>query len=108
VDRGDDAVSHLYDPFHPAVLHLIGYVIRQADAAGVPVSVCGEMAGDVRLTRLLLALGLRRFSMHPAQLLNVKQIILQSDLKRLNGLAAEIEHAPDADRVRELLAEHLG
>jgi phosphotransferase system enzyme I (PtsI) len=104
VDRGDDAVSHLYDPFHPAVLSLIGHVIRTADKAGVPVSVCGEMAGDVRLTRLLLALGLRRFSMHPAQMLNVKQIILKSDLSKLAILAAEIEHAPDADSVREILA----
>jgi phosphotransferase system enzyme I (PtsI) len=108
VDRGDDAVSHLYDPFHPAVLNLISHVIRQADAAGVPVSVCGEMAGDVRLTRLLLALGLRRFSMHPAQLLNVKQVILQSDLSKLSVLANQIEHAPDADRVRELLADLAG
>ncbi|PHV12515.1 phosphoenolpyruvate--protein phosphotransferase [Chitinimonas sp. BJB300] len=103
VDRGDDAVSHLYDPFHPAVLYLIAHVIRWADRMGVPVSVCGEMAGDVRLTRLLLALGLRSFSMHPAQLLNVKQVILKSDLKRLSPLASEIERAPDADRVRELL-----
>ena len=105
VDRGDDAVSHLYDPFHPAVLHLIGHVIRAADAVGRPVSVCGEMAGDVRLTRLLLALGLRRFSMHPAQLLNVKQIVLDSDLQHLAGLASKLERAPDADSVRELLAE---
>ncbi|GAB3260993.1 phosphoenolpyruvate--protein phosphotransferase [Chitinimonas naiadis] len=104
VDRGDDSVSHLYDPFHPAVLQLIGHVIRTADLAGVPVSVCGEMAGDVRLTRLLLALGLRRFSMHPAQLLNVKQIILKSDLTQLAPLAHEIETAPDADAVRALLS----
>jgi phosphotransferase system enzyme I (PtsI) len=104
VDRGDDAVSHLYDPFHPAVLHLIGHVIRTANKAGVPVSVCGEMAGDVRLTRLLLALGLRRFSMHPAQMLNVKQIILQSDLRELGKLAKGIAHAADADGVRALLA----
>ncbi|QDQ26794.1 phosphoenolpyruvate--protein phosphotransferase [Chitinimonas arctica] len=103
VDRGDDSVSHLYDPFHPAVLGLIGHVIRTANQADVPVSVCGEMAGDVRLTQLLLALGLRRFSMHPAQLLNVKQIILNSDLKLLAPLASEIEQAPDADRVRALL-----
>ncbi|HEY9100889.1 phosphoenolpyruvate--protein phosphotransferase [Chitinimonas sp.] len=104
VDRGDDSVSHLYDPFHPAVLQLIGHVIRTADQAGVPVSVCGEMAGDVRLTRLLLALGLRRFSMHPAQLLNVKQIILKSDLTQLAPLARDIEAAPDADSVRVLLS----
>ncbi|MGQ5521632.1 phosphoenolpyruvate--protein phosphotransferase [Chitinimonas sp. PSY-7] len=103
VDRGDDAVSHLYDPFHPAVLHLIAHVIRCADRKGVPVSVCGEMAGDARMTRLLLALGLRSFSMHPAQLLSVKQVILKSDLTCLSPLANEIERAPDADRVRELL-----
>ncbi|WP_374347406.1 phosphoenolpyruvate--protein phosphotransferase [Chitinimonas sp.] len=104
VDRGDDAVSHLYDPFHPAVLHLIGHVIRTANHAGLPVSVCGEMAGDVRLTQLLLALGLRRFSMHPAQMLNVKQVILNSDLGELAKLTRQIEHAADADHVRELLA----
>lgn len=104
VDRGDDTVSHLYDPFHPAVLHLIGHVIRTADRAGVPVSVCGEMAGDPRMTQLLLALGLRRFSMHPAQLLNVKQIILKSNVAELAKLASDIEHAPDADKVREVLA----
>lgn len=104
VDRGDDAVSHLYDPFHPAVLHLISHVIRTANQADVPVSVCGEMAGDVRLTRLLLALGLRRFSMHPAQLLNVKQIILKSDLTQLAPLAQQIADAVDADAVREILA----
>ncbi|MDN3578629.1 phosphoenolpyruvate--protein phosphotransferase [Chitinimonas viridis] len=105
VDRGDDSVSHLYDPFHPAVLHLIAHVIKTADQANVPVSVCGEMAGDVRLTPLLLALGLRRFSMHPAQLLNVKQIILSCDLQKLGALRPMLEQAADADQVREMLNE---
>lgn len=105
VDRGDDAVSHLYDPLHPAVLHLVSHVIRAADKAEVPVSVCGETAGDANLTRLLLALGLRTFSMHPAQLLNVKQVVLNTDLSRFGTIPGRILKAEDADRVRELLAE---
>ncbi|MDK2122566.1 phosphoenolpyruvate--protein phosphotransferase [Parachitinimonas caeni] len=105
VDRGDDAVSHLYDPLHPAVLHLIAHTIRSADKAGVPVSVCGEMAGDPRMTRLLLGLGLRRFSMHPAQLLTVKQIILNTDISMVTPIATRIQKAEDADRVRSLLAD---
>jgi len=65
VDRADEAVSHLYDPLHPAVLRLIGLAIGSATKAGVPIAVCGEMAGESHLTRLLLGLGLREFSMHP-------------------------------------------
>jgi len=105
VDRCDDAVSHLYDPLHPAVLQLISHVIRTANKASVPVSVCGETAGDANLTRLLLALGLRTFSMHPAQLLNVKQVVLKTDLGLIGNLATRIQRAEDAGRVRELLAE---
>ena len=66
IDRTDDSVAHLYDPLHPAVLQLMRIPSRAGDKAGMPVSVCGEMAGDARLTRLLLGLGLRQFSMHPA------------------------------------------
>lgn len=105
VDRCDDAVSHLYDPLHPAVLQLISHVIRTANKASVPVSVCGETAGDASLTRLLLALGLRTFSMHPAQLLNVKQVVLRTDLSLIGNLATRIQRAEDAGKVRELLAE---
>ena len=65
IDRADNAVAHLYDPLHPAVLHLIAYTLREAKRAGVSVSVCGEMAGDPALTRLLLGMGLTGFSMHP-------------------------------------------
>jgi phosphotransferase system enzyme I (PtsI) len=72
IDRTDDAVAHLYDPLHPAVLTLVAGTIQTATRGGVPVAVCGEMAGDLQLTRLLLGLGLRNFSMHPSQLLLIK------------------------------------
>jgi phosphotransferase system enzyme I (PtsI) len=80
IDRVDHEVAHLYDPLHPAVLQLLQMTISTGAKAGIPVSVCGEMAGDTKLTRLLLGMGLREFSMHPAQLLSVKQEILNSDL----------------------------
>ncbi|MDQ9169218.1 phosphoenolpyruvate--protein phosphotransferase [Oxalobacteraceae bacterium R-40] len=83
IDRVDHEVAHLYNPLHPAVLYLLGHSISTAAKAGVPVSVCGEMAGDIRFTRLLLGMGLREFSMHPAQLLSVKQEILGSDLGKI-------------------------
>ncbi|HEX9392796.1 MAG TPA: phosphoenolpyruvate--protein phosphotransferase [Usitatibacteraceae bacterium] len=103
IDRTDDTVAHLYDPTHPAVLILISSVIRQANAAGVPVTVCGEMAGDVDLTRLLLGFGLRHFSMHPANLLTVKQRVLMSNLPDIDPLAARILKADDPDKMRVLL-----
>ena len=83
IDRSDNAVAHLYDPLHPAVLHLIGHTLREAKRAGVPVAICGEMAGDPTLTRLLLGMGLTEFSMHPSQLLLVKQEVLRARIKNL-------------------------
>jgi phosphotransferase system enzyme I (PtsI) len=83
IDRADEAVAHLYDPWHPAVLQLIAGSIAQARAAGKGVSVCGEMAGDPEFTELLLAMGLRSFSMHPSQIPAVKQRVLRSDAHRL-------------------------
>ncbi|CAJ0738338.1 phosphoenolpyruvate--protein phosphotransferase [Ralstonia mannitolilytica] len=83
IDRADNAVAHLYDPLHPAVLQLIARTIREGHQAGKPVSVCGEMAGDAAMTRLLLGMGLTEFSMHPSQLLSVKQQILRADRPRL-------------------------
>ena len=80
IDRVDYEVAHLYNPLHPAVLQLIAMTISAGHKAGIDVAVCGEMAGDIKLTRLLLGMGLREFSMHPAQLLSVKQEILNSDL----------------------------
>ena len=90
IDRADDAVAHLYDSCHPAVLRLIADTIIECNAQGKGVSVCGEMAGDVTMTRLLLGLGLRSFSMHPSQILAVKQQILRADTAKLKLWAQEV------------------
>jgi phosphoenolpyruvate-protein phosphotransferase (PTS system enzyme I) len=95
IDRADEAVSHLYDPVHPAVLQLLAGTIAQARAQGKGVSVCGEMAGDVAMTRLLLGLGLRSFSMHPSQILAVKQQILRCDTAKLATWAQSVLVAED-------------
>jgi phosphotransferase system enzyme I (PtsI) len=104
IDRTDDKVAHLYDPLHPAVLHLIAHTIRTANRAGVPVSVCGEMAGEVGFARLLLGLGLRQFSMHPAQLPAVKQQILRSSVPAAEALAQRIIKSEDSQKSQQLLA----
>ncbi|TCW82407.1 phosphoenolpyruvate--protein phosphotransferase [Burkholderia sp. SRS-46] len=103
IDRADNAVAHLYDPLHPAVLHLISYTLREAKRAGVPVSVCGEMAGDPALTRLLLGMGLTEFSMHPSQLLVVKQEILRAHLKALEKPTADVLAAFEPEEVQAAL-----
>nr|WP_233620122.1 phosphoenolpyruvate--protein phosphotransferase [Burkholderia multivorans] len=103
IDRADNAVAHLYDPLHPAVLHLIAYTLREAKRAGVPVSVCGEMAGDPALTRLLLGMGLTEFSMHPSQLLVVKQEILRAHLKSLEKPTADVLAAFEPEEVQAAL-----
>ncbi|MFZ2294403.1 MAG: putative PEP-binding protein, partial [Polaromonas sp.] len=90
IDRADETVAHLYDPCHPAVLRLMADVIAECNAQGKGVSVCGEMAGDVGMTRLLLGLGLRSFSMHPSQILAVKQQILRADTSKLKVWAQEV------------------
>ena len=95
IDRADELVAHLYDPLHPAVLQLVANTIAECRAQGKDVSVCGEMAGDTALTRLLLGLGLRSFSMHPAQILAVKQEVLRSDASKLALWAQQVLHAED-------------
>ncbi len=90
IDRADESVAHLYDPLHPAVLRLVASTIAECNAQGKPVSVCGEMAGDISLTRLLLGLGLRSFSMHPAQILAVKQEVLRADAVKLVAWAEQV------------------
>ena len=90
IDRADEAVAHLYDPAHPAVLELVAQVITAASAMGKAVCVCGEMAGDAAMTRLLLGLGLRSFSMHPAQILTVKQEVLRADTRKLQPWAQQV------------------
>ncbi len=95
IDRSDESVAHLYDPLHPAVLRLVTETIAECNAQGKGVSVCGEMAGDTSLTRLLLGLGLRSFSMHPAQILAVKQEVLRADTSRLVAWARRVTEADD-------------
>jgi phosphoenolpyruvate-protein phosphotransferase (PTS system enzyme I) len=95
IDRADESVAHLYDPLHPAVLRLVAETIAECNRQGKGVSVCGEMAGDTSMTRLLLGLGLRSFSMHPAQILAVKQEVLRSDAGKLEGWARQVLEAED-------------
>jgi len=90
IDRADESVAHLYDPLHPAVLRLVASTIEEGRLQGKTVSVCGEMAGDTSLTKLLLGFGLRSFSMHPAQILAVKQEILRADTSKLTPWAQAI------------------
>jgi phosphotransferase system enzyme I (PtsI) len=108
IDRADDSVSHLYDPLHPAVLALIQQTIRACVKAGKPVSVCGEMAGDPLLTRLLLGLGLRIFSMHPASLLQVKQQVLRSHIEELTPAAQKLLKNTDPEKTASLLTRLNG
>ncbi len=82
-DRADEQVAHLYDLQHPGVVRLLRHIFRSAEASHIPVAVCGEVAGDRRYTRLLLALGLREFSMHPSRLLEVKQVITETHIPRV-------------------------
>jgi phosphoenolpyruvate-protein phosphotransferase (PTS system enzyme I) len=105
IDRTDDAVAHLYDPLHPAVLSLVAGTIQTANRGGMPVAVCGEMAGDLQLTRLLLGLGLRNFSMHPSQVLAIKERILRTKLADVQALAQRVLRATDPAKTRELLAK---
>jgi len=108
IDRADDSVAHLYDPLHPAVLGLIQQTLRAGAKAGKPVSVCGEMAGDPLLTRLLLGLGLRSFSMHPASLLQVKQQVLRSHLEEIGPVAQKLLKNTDPEKTAALLARLNG
>jgi phosphoenolpyruvate-protein phosphotransferase (PTS system enzyme I) len=103
IDRTDDTVAHLYDPLHPAVLTLLAHIFSTAGKAQIPVAVCGEMAGDVALTRLLLALGLRRFSMHSAHLLDVKQRVLKTNLADVRPIARKMLKTTDPVKLRSML-----
>jgi phosphotransferase system enzyme I (PtsI) len=103
IDRTDSAVAYLYEPLHPAVLQLIQHTIRTGARAGLPVSVCGEMAGDLGSVELLLGMGLRRFSMNPAQLLSVKQRLFGLDSKVAGRLAARVARLHDPLAIRAAL-----
>jgi phosphotransferase system enzyme I (PtsI) len=105
IDRTDDAVAHLYDPLHPAVLNLIAHTIQAANRGGTPIAVCGEMAGDPVLTRLLLGFGLRNFSMHSQQLLAIKERVLRTNLAEAQPLAQRVLRQSDPAKTRELLVK---
>jgi phosphotransferase system enzyme I (PtsI) len=101
IDRVDHEVAHLYNPLHPAILYLLHTTIAAGAKAGIPVAVCGEVAGDTKLTRLLLGMGLREFSMHPAQLLSVKQEILNCDLDQIESQVKKILKTFDSAAIAE-------
>ncbi len=110
IDRIDDEVSYLYDPLHPAVLRLIQMTINAGKKAGIPVAMCGEMAGDARYTRLLLGLGLKEFSVHPNALLEVKQAINETHIGETRKLAQRVMRAVRSTTRDSLIEElnHLG
>ncbi|MDO9053952.1 MAG: phosphoenolpyruvate--protein phosphotransferase [Gallionella sp.] len=103
IDRTDEEVAHLYDPLHPAVLYLLSHVISTANKLNVPVSVCGEMAGELAYTRLLLGMGLRQFSMFSAQVPSIKQRVLSTSLPEIAALTQKILRSDDPLKIRELL-----
>lgn len=108
IDRADDAVAHLYNPLHPAVLRLIQITIQAAAKYGKSVSVCGEMAGDIKLTRLLVGMGMRQLSMHPAHILSVKSQILQSEENVLAKQAKKILSFNDLEKIVPLIKKYNG
>jgi phosphoenolpyruvate-protein phosphotransferase (PTS system enzyme I) len=108
IDRADDAVAHLYNPLHPAVLRLMQITIQAAVKYGKSVSVCGEMAGDIKLTRLLVGMGMRQLSMHPAHILSVKSQILQSEESVLAKQAKKILSFNDLEKIVPLIKKYNG
>ena len=103
IDRADEQVSYLYDPLHPAVLMLLSHIISSANKANIPVSMCGEMAGDPKLTRLLLGLGLRQFSMFSSQIPAFKQRVKQSDISEITPLVKRILRHDEPAKIQELI-----
>jgi len=105
IDRTDDAVAHLYNPLHPAVLRLVANTLEAGAKLGKPVSICGEMAGDAKLTKLLLGMGLRQFSMHPSNVLGVKQQVLQSNTGKLTLAANKVLRNDDIAKIEHLVSK---
>jgi phosphoenolpyruvate-protein phosphotransferase (PTS system enzyme I) len=105
IDRTDDAVAHLYNALHPAVLKLISMTIQAGIKLGKPVAVCGEMAGDAKLTKLLIGMGLRQLSMHPSNVLSVKQQILHSQMTTVNANARKVLSYTDIEKIEPLVAK---
>ncbi len=107
IDRINDEVSYLHDPLDPAVLRLISWVIKAGKRAKIPVAMCGEMAGESRYTPLLLGLGLRNFSVHPGNLLEIKSVINATDTVDVSSLARRLLKTTKLDRYQALLDELL-
>ena len=105
IDRTDDAVAHLYNPLHPSVLKLISITIKAGAKLGKAVSVCGEMAGDVKLTKLLIGMGLRQLSMHPSHILSIKQQVLHSQMNQLNQQARKVLGLTDIEKIELTVAK---
>lgn len=105
IDRSDDAVAHLYNPLHPSVLKLISITIKAGMKLGKSVAVCGEMAGDAKLTKLLIGMGLRQLSMHPSNILSVKQQVLHSEITKLNSDARKVLSHTDLEKIEPLVAK---
>jgi phosphotransferase system enzyme I (PtsI) len=105
IDRTDDAVAHLYNPLHPSVLRLISMTLQAGAKLKKPVSICGEMAGDAKLTKLLLGMGLRQFSMHPSNVLSVKQQVLQSNSVKLGIAARKIMNNDEIEKIEHLVSK---
>ncbi len=103
IDRTDDEVAHLYNPLHPAVLKLISMTIIAGAKLGKSVAVCGEMAGDAKLTKLLIGMGLRQFSMHPSNVLSVKQQVLHSQIAMLKSNAHKVLSQSDLEKIEPLV-----
>jgi phosphotransferase system enzyme I (PtsI) len=103
IDRIDDEVAYLYDPLHPAVLRLIQLTIQAGQAAGIPVSMCGEMAGDPRFSRLLLGMGLTQFSMYPANILEVKDCVTHSSMREAQQQVERIVACNDLQEIHSRL-----
>ncbi|HIF50650.1 MAG TPA: phosphoenolpyruvate--protein phosphotransferase [Thiotrichaceae bacterium] len=105
IDRVNDEVNYLYDPLHPAVLRLIQTTIKAGEKAKIPVAMCGEMAGEIEYTQLLLGLGLREFSVHPASLLEVKKIINDTNISKLSKLMKKVLNASSGNEIKALLQQ---
>jgi phosphoenolpyruvate-protein phosphotransferase (PTS system enzyme I) len=105
IDRTDDTVAHLYNPLHPSVLKLISITIKAGEKLGKSVSVCGEMAGDAKLTKLLIGMGLRQLSMHPSNVLSVKQQVLHSQLAKLTSNARKVLNHTDLEKIEPMVAK---
>jgi phosphotransferase system enzyme I (PtsI) len=108
IDRSDEQVSNLYDPLHPAVLMLLAHTLSSAEKVGIPVSVCGEMAGDPNFTRLLLGMGLRIFSMHPSQILKVKSRVLKAEVNELTANVRRMLRLDEPTKLAEALEKLNG